>query len=588
MTTTERELNPSGTRERLGKIKANCFDISAASVDFRVSVNYPTTDDVPQLRRNGEIIGSPVRSGLTRWYWLDVDLRTPGSVFPFAAELEVSGIRVDATQFSEVFTPDYPEAVVAVFVSASGLLISNNIGELGHAVGPCDYQLSPSPSQLHPDDASGSVSVSVQDWCTWSATTESDWLSLTSGESGVGDGVVSFEVAENPSPEPRTATIEVGDRQVQVTQQGAVPPPDLTITSFTAPQELKLGEPAAASMTILNAGDGPVEAFRAGVYLSQDEAVTTNDRFTRMICESDGLAPGESYACEGSMLAPETLTPGTYFAGAIADDVRRVEESDETNNVALSSNSPVEVLAAITGPSAPAAVLNAGSYQPGLAPGLFVSLFGEEWADSLQAADGYPLPTELGDLSVDMGDVKLALGFVSEGQINGVASYDLAVGETIPVKVRKGESESDPLDIFVQAAMPGLLTVAQDGSGQGAILDDGYRLADTNSPVPPGGLVQVFCVGLGAVAPPVAAGQAADPEVGLSRTVARIEVTVGGVSAEVLFAGLAPGFSGLYQVNALLGPDTPIGPTVPVQVVVRFEDGSVFVSNEATIAVGAL
>lgn len=586
MTTDVRELDPRGTRERLGSVRLNCGPILSTDISLFLSANFEVTDDRPALRRNGVVVGSPTKGSSNRWEWLGLDIRSlEGET---AVTLRISGVRIDATQFEQLFSSEVLETEVVVFLGAQGLIATNNVLSVGRVEAPCDYSLSGPTTSLSPRESAGSATVAVQDWCSWNAATSSSWLSLTGGESGVGEGVVSFEAEANPSSEPRTATIQIGDQQLEITQEGAIPPADLTISTFTAPTELKFGEAAAASMTILNAGEGAVDAFRAGVYLSEDEAVTTNDRFARMICESDGLAPGESYACEGSILAPETLTPGSYFAGAVVDDVRRVEESDETNNVMLNSNGPVQVLAAITGPSAPAAVLNAGSFQPGLAPGLFVSLFGEEWADSLQAADEYPLPTELGDVSVAMGDARLALGFVSEGQINGVASYDLAVGEIVPVKVRKGEAESDPLEVFVQAAMPGLLTVAQDGSGQGAILDENYRLADTDSPVPPGGLLQVFCVGLGAVTPSVAAGQAADPEVGLSRTVARIEMTVGGVPGEVLFAGLAPGFSGLYQVNALLGPDTPSGPTVPVQIVVRFDDGSVFVSNEATTAVGAL
>jgi uncharacterized protein (TIGR03437 family) len=37
------------------------------------------------------------------------------------------------------------------------------------------------------------------------------------------------------------------------------------------------------------------------------------------------------------------------------------------------------------------------------------------------------------------------------------------------------------------------------------------------------------------------------------------QVTIGGRNATVLFAGLAPGFVGLYQVNALVPMDAPAG-----------------------------
>ena len=57
-------------------------------------------------------------------------------------------------------------------------------------------------------------------------------------------------------------------------------------------------------------------------------------------------------------------------------------------------------------------------------------------------------------------------------------------------------------------------------------------------------------------------------------------MTVGGIRAEVLFAGLAPGFAGLYQVNAILPDGVGSGDIVPV--VLRTQGQ---VSPPATIAV---
>jgi trimeric autotransporter adhesin len=41
-------------------------------------------------------------------------------------------------------------------------------------------------------------------------------------------------------------------------------------------------------------------------------------------------------------------------------------------------------------------------------------------------------------------------------------------------------------------------------------------------------------------------------------------VTIGGVNAPVGFSGLAPGFAGLYQVNAQVPPNAPTGDAVPI------------------------
>ena len=48
------------------------------------------------------------------------------------------------------------------------------------------------------------------------------------------------------------------------------------------------------------------------------------------------------------------------------------------------------------------------------------------------------------------------------------------------------------------------------------------------------------------------------------------EVRVGGVNAQVLFSGLAPGLPGVWQINILIPPSMEAGSNVPV--VIRYAD----------------
>ena len=70
-----------------------------------------------------------------------------------------------------------------------------------------------------------------------------------------------------------------------------------------------------------------------------------------------------------------------------------------------------------------------------------------------------------------------------------------------------------------------------------------------------GDVLALYLTGLGGTDPPVHEGVAA-PGSPLARTVMLPQVFVGGTPVPVVFAGLAPGFVGLFQVNAQLPKDT--------------------------------
>jgi uncharacterized protein (TIGR03437 family) len=84
------------------------------------------------------------------------------------------------------------------------------------------------------------------------------------------------------------------------------------------------------------------------------------------------------------------------------------------------------------------------------------------------------------------------------------------------------------------------------GKTFGAILHANYQLTDSESPARPGEAVLIYCTGLGAVASPPADGSPGNGQ----QTNTTPVVTIGGGNAPISFSGLAPGFVGLYQVNA--------------------------------------
>jgi adhesin/invasin len=169
------------------------------------------------------------------------------------------------------------------------------------------------------------------------------------------------------------------------------------------------------------------------------------------------------------------------------------------------------------------------------------------------------LPTNLGGASVQFGSTTVPLLFSSTGQVNAIIPYGMAINTTQQVFVSLGASISVPEPITLAGAAPGIFTV----DGQQGIVFDGANIANPANPAKAGDVLVIYCTGLGEVTPSVTAGTPA-PISPLSNTVNTVTASIGGVAASVQFAGLTPGFAGLYQVNAVVPAGVAAGNQVPL------------------------
>jgi len=78
----------------------------------------------------------------------------------------------------------------------------------------------------------------------------------------------------------------------------------------------------------------------------------------------------------------------------------------------------------------------------------------------------------------------------------------------------------------------------------------------------------IYTVGLGPITPPLKSGDPA-PLTNLEPITGTAAVTIGGVPAEIKFAGLTPAYSGLYQVNVVVPAGITAGNQIPVTVAVN-------------------
>src|SRR5579871_2443957 len=232
-------------------------------------------------------------------------------------------------------------------------------------------------------------------------------------------------------------------------------------------------------------------------------------------------------------------------------------------------------------------VVNGASFAPNadVAPGSIVSVFGVNLASSNgNQNSGFPLPVTLGGIKLSMGGIDMPLFFSATGQVNAQVPAELTPSAQTAVVARavntgSDETDSVPVPVTLGPAHPGIFIASETGaSNQGAILNPNNTVTDSTNPTSVGQVIVIFCTGLGATTPAVATGAAAPASTAVTTPVT---VTIGGVTAtNVPYAGLAPGFVGLYQVNAVVPAGTPSGGSVSV---VLTQNG--IASNTATIAV---
>jgi hypothetical protein len=114
------------------------------------------------------------------------------------------------------------------------------INQSGVSSTPCTYSLSAASQSVGASSTTGSVDVTTGTSCTWSATANVSWLSVTAGASGTGNGTVQFSVAENTDPTSRAGTLTVAGQTFTVNQAAA------SVTCSYSLSSTSVSAPAAA------------------------------------------------------------------------------------------------------------------------------------------------------------------------------------------------------------------------------------------------------------------------------------------------------------------------------------------------------
>lgn len=213
-------------------------------------------------------------------------------------------------------------------------------------------------------------------------------------------------------------------------------------------------------------------------------------------------------------------------------------------------------------------VVNAASFETGsISPGSIISIFGEELGSPETGIGVFdPLSGGLIEIlqgvSVSVDGRPAPLFFVGPGQINAQAPAELQPGRTVVVRVLRGDARSTEALVPVTATSPGLFVIPESNRviaiNQDGTLNGPADAAERSS------IVTLYATGMGAVDSNQSTGQPA-PLVPLHHVVAPVVATIGGQNAPIHFAGLAPGFVGLVQINVEVPANAPVGAEVAVR-----------------------
>jgi uncharacterized protein (TIGR03437 family) len=204
------------------------------------------------------------------------------------------------------------------------------------------------------------------------------------------------------------------------------------------------------------------------------------------------------------------------------------------------------------------AVTSAASYSANaVAPGGIVALWGNNLASgTVTAPNSFPLPMSLGGTSVTFNGILAPLFFVSPRQVNAQVPFELAPGAAVAEVASATGITTIP--VTIQALGPGIFTMNRQGTGDGAILDaQTFRQITPASPALPGEWIQIYGTGLGAVQQTVTTGDV--PPSPPPQTNTKVDVLIDGVPLAADWAGLAPGWVGLYAVNVQLPANIAAG-----------------------------
>lgn len=223
-------------------------------------------------------------------------------------------------------------------------------------------------------------------------------------------------------------------------------------------------------------------------------------------------------------------------------------------------------------------VVSASAFSPsaGVAPGTWLEIYGNNLATTTRGwagsdFNGDNAPTVLDGVSVTIGGQSAYVDFVSPGQVDVQVPDGIPIGAGVPLVLSNAQGQSGPYPLQTSDVAPALLapsaftvngnsyavaTFPATGTASLVFVAPAGSINGINSrPAQPGDVITLYGIGFGPVTPATPAGTIAASANQLANS---LSILFNQTPATILYAGLAPGFVGLYQFNVQV-PSVPPG-----------------------------
>lgn len=492
----------------------------------------------------------------------------------------------------------------------------------------CTFVLSPATRAVPATpDTVGTLTVTASaSSCVRNAVSDRDWLTISFGTPGTGNGTIGYRVETNRTASVRIGTITVGNATFTVTQAAADCTMDLSPTSARVTRAGGRGTvrvttrcdwsatTTATWLVLSNAsgsGDGSFDYSYSENNSSDLRTATINLGNRAFVLTQEGAPctvsinpavadfPGDGGTGSVNVVSSCSwrATPSQSWIsltgsdsgagnGSVSYRVAANTSAQARSGAIAIGNQTLQIRQAATELPVISAITNAASFaRDSAAPGSVIAVFGSrlgpaQLTTAQLTADGQSLTTTLAGTRVLVDGTPAPLIYSFESVVSAVVPYNAEGKRSVRVTVEYADRRSLEYTMPVAPTAPGLFTADASGRGAGAILNQDLTLNTPSNPAERGSTIVIYATGEGVTNPPGIDGKLNGPEP--PQPLAPVLVSVGGAVAAVTYKGGVSGVTpGLLQINAVLSQATPVGSAVPVIVNI----GGVASQNGVTVAV---